>query len=315
LLRIGGESALAQLNVVQNVSYVALAIYTALGDTVQPLSGTFFVEHNKASIKRVMSLGIIIGVICGGIIALLFSVFAQQVCELFGLKDDAINAGSFAVRLFCISIIPAGLNITWSSCFQAIKREKLVFAINQLRTCVCFLIFALILSRFETKWFWLVFLGAEVLTLIIWIPFAKKKKQDESDKVFSYFLDTNSSDISELLRLSETFCDENNANPKQSYCVSICIEEVCQAIIENAFNQQGDEYIQLTLCFENDGTIIIHIRDNAVKFNPFAMNTGHNYEEDEEHLASLGIQIVKTKSKQFFYRRHAGFNTLTVEVE
>ena len=43
------------------------------------------------------------------------------------------------------------------------------------------------------------------------------------------------------------------------------------------------------------------------------MKTGKDY-EDDENLASLGIQMVKTKSKSFFYRRYANFNTLTVEV-
>ena len=94
----------------------------------------------------------------------------------------------------------------------------------------------------------------------------------------------------------------------------MCIEEVCQAIIENAFRQEGDEYIQLTVCMEKDGTAVLHIRDNAVGFNPFDMKIGRDYDENEEHLASLGIQMVRAKSKRFFYRRYAGFNTLTVEV-
>ena len=58
----------------------------------------------------------------------------------------------------------------------------------------------------------------------------------------------------------------------------------------------------------------IHLRDNAVDFNPFDMKTGQDY-DDAENLASLGIQMVKSKAKRFFYRRYAGFNTLTVEVE
>jgi anti-sigma regulatory factor (Ser/Thr protein kinase) len=113
---------------------------------------------------------------------------------------------------------------------------------------------------------------------------------------------------------AEEFCEENDANMKQIYCVRMCIEEVCQAIIENAFHRDGDEYIQLTLCFEQDGKVVIHLRDNAVSFNPFAMKTGRDY-DDEENLASLGIQMVKKKAARFFYRRYAGFNTLTVEVE
>ncbi len=316
LMHIGGSSALAELNVVQNVSYVSLAIYIALGDTVQPLCGTFFAEHNTDAIKRIMNLGIITGAFCGGAIAAAFAFFAPSVCSLFGLVGSTITAGAFAVRMFCLSIIPAGINMIWSSCLQATKRERIVFLISQLRTCVCFLAFALIFSLYAPDWFWLSFFGAEVLTFIIWAPivFRSIKKRPVSKKVFTYLLDVNESDISDVLGKAEEFCENNNADMKQTYSIVMCIEEVCQAIIENAFNRNGNEYIQLTLCFENDGSIILHFRDNATKFNPFSMKMGQDY-DDEEHLASLGLQMVKSKSKQFFYRRYADFNTLTVEVE
>ena len=314
LLKTGGSEALAILNVVQNVSYVSLAIYTALGDTVQPLSATFFAEHNDDAIRRVLSLGTRIGFISGSIIAVAFAIFAPSVCSLFGLEDAAIDSGAFAVRAFCLSVLPAGFNIIWSACFQAIKKEKIVFLINQLRTFICFLVFALILSRFELKWFWFTFLGAELLTIAIWGPIARSRKLEISDKVFTYLLDVNSSDLSGILSKTEEFCEENEVDMKKSYTIVMCVEEVCQAIIENAFNRKGDEYIMLSLCIENDGSIVLHFRDNAATFNPFAMRMGQNY-EDEEHLASLGIQMVKNKSKQFFYRHYSGFNTLTVEVE
>lgn len=313
LLRIGGDSALAQLNVVQNVSYVLMAIYSAFGDTAQPLCGTFFAEHNKEAVRRVMLLTVGISAVCGGAIAALFAVFAPSVCALFGLTGGAASDGAFAVRMFCLSAIPAGLNLTWSSCFQSIGREKIVFLINQLRTFVCFTVFALILSLFGVKWFWLAFLGAELGTIAVMIPVCRIKKKSVSDVVFSYFLDTNENDITELMNKAQEFCENNGATPKQMYYITMCIEEVCEAIIENAFSKKGDEYIQLTLCFENDGTTVLHMRDNATDFNPFAMNTGQDY-DNEEHLASLGIQMVKTKAKRFFYRRYAGFNTLTVEV-
>ena len=313
LMRLGGDGALAQMNIVQNVSYVVFAIYIALGDTAQPLCGTFFAEHNKGAIRRVMSLAIGIGVVSGGVIAALFALFAPSVCAVFGLTGEAVSGGALAVRLFCLSVIPAGLSIVWSSCFQAIGREKTVFLINQLRTFVCFVVFALILSQFGINRFWFTFLGAEIGALAVWVPICRLKKQSVSDVVFSYLLDTNSTDISDLMSRTEAFCEENGSTPKQIYYVTMCVEEVCQAIIENAFRQKGNEYIQLTICIERDGTTVLHIRDNAVDFNPFDMKTGRDY-EDEENLASLGIQMVKAKSKRFFYRRYGGFNTLTVEV-
>ena len=313
LMRLGGETVLAQFNVVQNVSYVALVIYTALGDTVQPLCGTFFAEHNRDAIRRVMFLAVGIGIVSGAVIAVLFALFAPSVCDLFGLTGSAVSDGAFAVRLFCLSVIPAGLSLIWSACFQAIGREKTVLLINQMRTFVCFIVFALVFSLFGLHWFWLAFLGAELGALAVWIPVCRRKKRAVSDVVFSYLLDTNSSDISDLISKTESFCDEHDVSPAQVYYVTMCVEEVCQAIIENAFRKEGDEYIQLTLCIEKDGTAVLHLRDNAVDFNPFAMKTGRDY-EDEENLASLGIQMVKAKSKLFFYRRYAGFNTLTVEV-
>ncbi len=313
LLRIGGETSLAQFNVVQNVSYLALAIYFALGDTVQPLCGTFSAERNKDAVRRVMRLAVCTGAIAGAVISALFAVFAPSVCAIFGLTGGAVSDGAFAVRLFCLSVIPAGMSIVWSACFQSIEREKAVFLINQLRTFVCFTVFALILSLFDLKWFWFVFLAAELASIAIWAPVCRKKKQPVSHVVFSYLLDTNTTDVSKLIEKAEAFCEENGASPKQIYCITMCVEEVCQAIIENAFRKEGDEYIQLTLSLEKDGTTVLHMRDNAVNFNPFAMKTGQDYENDE-NLASLGIQMVKAKSKRFFYRRYAGFNTLTVEV-
>ena len=313
LLNLGGNTALAEFNVVQNVSYLMLAIYSALGDTTQPLCGTYYAEHNKDAIERVMKLAIWIGVACGCAVATISAIFAPSICALFGLTGSAISGGAFAVRMFCLSVIPAGISLIWSACFQAVCQEKLVFLISQLRSFICFLIIALIFARIGSQWFWLTFVAAELLSIAIWAPLSRPKKQEFSGKVFSYLLDAASKDISELLNESLAFCEENEATPKQLYYVSLCVEEVCQAIIENAFRKSGEEYIYMTLCFEEDGTFVLHMRDNAVSFNPFSMKTGRDY-DDPENLASLGIQMVRTKAKRFFYRRYIGFNTLTVEV-
>jgi len=210
-------------------------------------------------------------------------------------------------------VISCGMSLISSACFQSIGREKIVFLINQLRTFVCFLAFALILSRFGSRWFWLTFAAAELCAIAIWAPVSRAHRPEDTGTVFTYLLDANSADIADLLDRSMAFCEANGATPKQLYYVSMCVEEVCQAIIENAFRKEGDEYIQLTLCFEQDGTFVLHMRDNAVGFNPFDMKTGRDY-DDAENLASLGIQMVRTKAKRFFYRRYIGFNTLTVEV-
>ena len=58
----------------------------------------------------------------------------------------------------------------------------------------------------------------------------------------------------------------------------------------------------------------LHLRDNAEEFNPFDMNTDEINLEDGTGLDAIGIKMIKSKAKSFFYRRYAGFNTLVVQI-
>ena len=73
-------------------------------------------------------------------------------------------------------------------------------------------------------------------------------------------------------------------------------------------------YIQITIVPHEDGTVTIHIRDSAREFNPFALDTDGISLEKGRGLDALGIKMIKSKAKEFFYRRYAGFNTLVVRV-
>lgn len=106
---------------------------------------------------------------------------------------------------------------------------------------------------------------------------------------------------------------------KQSYYVTLTVEEICSAIIANAFGKQnriGEEnYIQLTLVANPNGDFELHLRDNATFFNPFDMVTKRILDADStEGLDAIGILMVKQKAKQFFYRRYLGFNVLVITV-
>ena len=47
---------------------------------------------------------------------------------------------------------------------------------------------------------------------------------------------------------------------------------------------------------------------------PFALDTDGISLEKGRGLDALGIKMIKSKAKEFFYRRYAGFNTLVVRV-
>ena len=60
------------------------------------------------------------------------------------------------------------------------------------------------------------------------------------------------------------------------------------------------------MCENNE--YVLHIRDNAKRsFNPFEL--------DEDDDRGLGLKIIRSQAKHFYYRRFVGYNTLTVVFE
>ena len=99
----------------------------------------------------------------------------------------------------------------------------------------------------------------------------------------------------------------------QGYFAAIAVEEVCALVLSQPF-PSGEGYIQFTIVPHKDGTVTLHLRDNAKAFNPFDMDTEGISLEDGSGLDALGIKMIKNKAKEFFYRRYAGFNTLVIRV-
>ena len=94
----------------------------------------------------------------------------------------------------------------------------------------------------------------------------------------------------------------------------MAVEEISLAIIENAFSKQKDGFIEITLIAQEDQEFELHIRDNAVSFNPFLLNSEKVGATDGFNEEAMGMMVIKSKCKHFFYRRYQGFNTLVVRI-
>ena len=119
------------------------------------------------------------------------------------------------------------------------------------------------------------------------------------------------------------FCEKWDANPKQLYYIQMTVEEVCSAIITNGFKSPlvnrtnfGYNVIELTLVAAENNDLFLHIRDNAIFFNPFDMNKKalKDIENNDSDFNALGMDVIKQKAKSFYYRRFQGFNTMVVKI-
>ena len=309
-----GNLYVAVFDVVMNVTYIGCFIYTAACETMSPLASTFNAEHNRENLIELLKTALLYGCIGSILLGIVIAVFADPVASMFGL-NNALSVS--AIRAYCISISFTAF-VEISACFyQAIEKPKAAGIITLLRNFVILFPISAIIGIYWTQYFWYALPAEEILTALAASFVIFKAIPEEDDNVFSYTLTNDQKDVSRLLSQVEDYLEQSDSGIKQSYVISMVVEELCTAIIEHAFKNDPEEYIQLTITPEETGNIVVNIRDSAVSFNPFEMQTKRlNVDSASDHAAidAMGILMIKKKAKEFYYRRYQGFNVTTIIV-
>ena len=296
LMKMGGENGVAVFDLVQNTSFLILYLYDGVSKTAQPLISTFVGECNSQGLKKTLRLGYGWGLGVGGLGALFVFCFPGVLCMIFGLQSpEAEELGCYALRVLAMGSLIAGICILTENFCQAGEDERGAFCIAALRGAICLIPCALFFSMAGLKAFWWMYPAAELLTLVIY----------------------------GIWRIEE-FLERWEAAPNQQYFVAMAAEEICLSIMQKGFGQESlgkspEEkdragYIQVTLVALEDGDFELHIRDDAVKFNPFSMKTAKADLDGDWDPDAIGILVIKEKSKDFFYRRYQGFNTMVIRI-
>ena len=278
LMKMGGENGVAVFDLVQNTSFLILYLYDGVSKTAQPLISTFVGECNSQGLKKTLRLGYGWGLGVGGLGALFVFCFPGVLCMIFGLQSpEAEELGCYALRVLAMGSLIAGICILTENFCQAGEDERGAFCIAALRGAICL------------------------------IPCALQNDN-----------------IRPLTSGIEEFLERWEAAPNQQYFVAMAAEEICLSIMQKGFGQESlgkspEEkdragYIQVTLVALEDGDFELHIRDDAVKFNPFSMKTAKADLDGDWDPDAIGILVIKEKSKDFFYRRYQGFNTMVIRI-
>ncbi len=325
LIRRHGEGALAVFNVVLNISYVVMGLFEGVGSTIQPLAATFHAERNRSAERYTVRLSFLWGVGVGAVLLMVLALFAAQIAALFGLSQSLIPMGAAALRWYALAAVAAGICVMLGAYWQAVGRERSTLALTFLRTFAVYLAAAVpLLLLCPLRYFWTVFPITELGSLLLfgaWRLFFCRRNLAfsslDSVPIGHWMLRQDKQAISTLLEEVEEFCDRHGANMSQALMVNLAVEEICQAIflhLNESHRQQV--YIQITLFPLKDGTVELHIRDNAPAFDPFSLHT-EQVSDDEQADAvmdGIGILMVQKKAKEFYYRHYQGFNTLTVRI-
>ncbi|WP_312071325.1 MATE family efflux transporter [Anaerotignum propionicum] len=318
LLRLSGDLGVAVFDMVQNASFLILYLYDGTAKASQPLVSTFCGEYNDTGKRRTLKLGLCWGTAVGSTAMLLVVLFPHMVCHLFGLTDSAtMDMGVYALRIFCLSTGFAGVSILLEGYYQACGEEKNSLILATLRGGVVLIPVTLLMSVMGISAFWWLFPVTECLSLFIFLLWHKLRRKAQmgfdATRICTRTIQSKKEELAPLIEELNRFCERWDANVKQRYFVTMAVEELCTAIKTKAFDN-ANGYIQLTVVAQEDGMFALHLRDNAVSFNPFSLQTEKVSDGDNYDMDAMGVLVVREKAKEFFYRRYQGFNTLVVKI-
>ena len=316
IIRIGSDVGVAVFEIIQNTSMFILYIYEGVAKAAQPFVSTFYGERNQNGMRKILGYSMTSGCIFGGLCIILAMIFPEIVCRVFGISgSEVLKMGTVALRIYCISAFFAGVNLLLECYEQSKENKKDAFVIAILRGAVILIPLTFVFSLFGIKYFWWLFPTTEILTLIIsviYINVSRKKDKDDYSNVYTCTI-ASEQEVGEAIASVETFCLDRNASPEQVYYVVMVFEELCVAIMKQ-FQDDNIGRIQVTVIAAMDGEFELHVRDNAVLYNPFEEECKKIDIESDFEESNIGILLIKSTAKEFFYRRYQGFNTLVVRI-
>ena len=310
LFEINGEGGVAIYDVVVNMVAIVFAFTEATLLAFTPLCATFTGECNERNVKTCFKISAVVGSVTTIVATVVLSIFAEPFCLFVGLDGNIAVSGAHALRLVAASYVIASINCIIATLYQTIGKEKISFLITIMRELIILLGCGTIAFFVNREAFWYVYLAAEAISLVVILIFvfirkvvAHKSIVDFHEKiVFSESFNGSCEKISNTCERMQEFMENHNIGMKQAMMITLAVDETCRIIAA----QSGDLKLQITLVLEDD-TCVVHLRDNASKFNPM--------EIDENSDEALGLKIVRKKAKEYYYRQFVGFNMLTLLFE
>lgn len=317
LMYYSGEAGVAVFDIVQNVSYLILYLYDGTAKAMQPLISTYCGEKNETGLHTIKSLGLRWGAAAGATAAGLLCIFPGILCRIFGITEPGmIQLGNAAIRIYCLGTLFGGANIIFEGFYQSCENEKLAFLLATLRGAAVLIPCSLIFAPMGMDVFWFLFPATELLSLLIFQIWLRRRKKSafNQERIYRKTIENRNEDMGEMLREVEEFCGTWEASMKQTYFVTMTVEEICSLIITKAFGSGNKGYIEVTLIALEGGEFELHIRDNARIFNPFSLETERVSREGDYDMDAMGMLVIRQKAKQFYYRQYQGFNSLIVKI-
>lgn len=177
ILRLAGNTGVAAYGVIANISLVVVAVFTGIGQGVQPLISRFYGMKNGGQIQAVLRYAMLTMLTVSGVVYLMIFIFAQPIAAVFNSENNA-QLQCIAVtglKLYFLSVAFVGYNTILAIYFTSIEKALPAQILSILRGFILIIPMALILSAiWGMTGVWLAYPFTELLAAMLGFVITKR---------------------------------------------------------------------------------------------------------------------------------------------
>lgn len=177
ILTLVGNIGVAAYGIIANISLVCVAIFTGIGQGIQPLASINFGARRQDNISKLMIYGFSLTLLTGLLFYSMGLLYADTIIQWFNSEGSTQLAAitKKGIHLYFTAFLFMGINIVSIAFFSAVAKPRQSFILSLLRGLVLIVPSLLLLSSlFELTGVWLTVPFTEILTLILTLFFLKR---------------------------------------------------------------------------------------------------------------------------------------------
>lgn len=305
------------------------ASVSGFGQAISPLAGVFYGEKDVTSLKTLVNVALRYAMASHAVLFLLALPFSKPLVMLFGVDSEPmLSSASAAVVWVVSSLIPASVANIFIYYYSVLKKTALSCGITFFRA----FLFVVAVSEMLIKlglgqYMYASFLMSELLTLAALFLIAgfgeKGKGRDilmlgdgNNEKYVSFSVENNVQGAVNAAEKMGVFCEGIDIDQKLKLLLPMALEDLLVIVNEHCFQNEGKEYIDVRLFFDDDG-VLMRIRCSGKRFDPVSWYKKKRKEMSSEELfldESLGMQVITEQAKSVAYQSTFGVNNLIVVI-
>ncbi len=320
LLSLGGSAAVLALSVQTNVYQFLIAISTGYGLMVATMCGIFFGERDRRAVTDTIRVTLKSGAAVSSAAAAVLIIFAEPVARMFIADGGDLDLAVRCLRLFALSQPTSTVCLIFLYMYQTMGNLMMSNVISLSRGALYVILVSFALAPvMGLDGVWLSFVLADILSVLTIAVFIRVKTgkfphhaEDfiiapagafSADTVCELSIPNRMEAVSGLTERISDICAEHGISRDKADRIALCIEEMAGNVVEYAFTDGKEHFIDIRIAKDGDD-VIFRMRDDGIRFNPITADDGKHF----------GIRVVRAAAKNIEYSYSVKLNNLTVTV-